>query len=99
VALSAQATYRYDKARFKASLSAVSFAKREAYQRADQPQAPFSMASLKRRYVKQHLVDRVVDPCATESRLEKFSTVYEELCNYGTIADMAASILSAVLLM
>jgi hypothetical protein len=35
---------------FNASLSAVSFAKLEARQRSDKPQAPFSMASLKRRY-------------------------------------------------
>jgi DDE superfamily endonuclease len=120
VALSAQAIYRYYKARFQieflfrdakqftglsdcqarsanklrfhfnASLSAVSFAKLEAYQRADQPQVPFSMASLKRRYFNQHLVDRILDHVATEGRLEKFSAVYEELCNYGTIDDMAA---------
>lgn len=73
-----------------ASLSTVSFAKLEACQRADQPQAPFSMASLKRRYFHQHLVDRILDHCATEGRLEKFSAVYEEFCNYGTIDDMAA---------
>ena len=35
---------------FNASLSAVSFAKLEARQSSDRPQAPFSMASLKRRY-------------------------------------------------
>jgi hypothetical protein len=68
----------------------VSFAKLEAYQRVDQPQAPFSMASLKRRYFNQHLVDRILDHFATEGRLEKCSAVYEELCNYGTIDDMAA---------
>ena len=48
------------------------------------------MASLKRRYFNQHLVDRILDHLATEGRLEKFSSVYEELCNYGTIDDMAA---------
>ncbi len=42
-----------------ASLSAVSCAKLEARQRSDTPQAPFSMASRKRRYVNQHLVDRI----------------------------------------
>jgi hypothetical protein len=47
-------------------LSAVSFARLEASQRADQPQAPFSMASLKRRYFNQHLVDRILDHFATE---------------------------------
>lgn len=77
---------------FNASLSAVSFAKLEARQRSgsDRPQAPFSMASLKRRYFNQHLVDRILDHLATEGRLEKSSSVYEELCNYGTIDDMAA---------
>jgi hypothetical protein len=42
-----------------ATLSAVSFAKLEACQRADQPEAPFAMASWKRRSVNQHLVDRI----------------------------------------
>jgi hypothetical protein len=75
---------------FNASLSPVSFAKLEARQRADRPQAPFSMASLKRRSFNQHLIDRILDHLATEGRLEKCSAVYEELCNYGTIDDMAA---------
>ena len=75
---------------FQMSLSAVSFAKLEARQRAEQPQAPFSMASLKRRYCNQHLIDRILDHLATEGRLEKFSAVYEELCNYGTIEDIVA---------
>jgi DDE superfamily endonuclease len=81
-----------DKLRFhlNASLSAVSFAKLEARQSSDTPQAPFSMASLKRRYFNQHLIDRILDHLATEGRLEKCSTVYEELCNDGTIDDMAA---------
>jgi transcriptional antiterminator Rof (Rho-off) len=51
-----------------ASLSAVSFAKLAARQRSDRPQAPFSMASLKRRYVKQHLVDRILDHGVTAGR-------------------------------
>jgi hypothetical protein len=46
---------------FHASLSAVSCAKLEARQSSDRPQAPCSMASLKRRYVNQHLVDRMLD--------------------------------------
>jgi DDE superfamily endonuclease len=75
---------------FNASLSAVSFAKLEARQSSDKPQAPFSMASLKRRYFNQHLVDRILDHLATEGRLEKCSAVYAELCNYGTIDDVAA---------
>jgi hypothetical protein len=75
---------------FNASLSAVSFAKLEAQQRSDRPQVPFSMASLKRRYFNQHLVDHILDHLATEGRLEKCGSVYEELCKYGTIDDMAA---------
>jgi len=75
---------------FNASLSAVGFAKLEARQSSDKPQAPFSMASLKRRYFNQHLIERILDHLATEGRLEKCSAVYEELCNYGTIDDMAA---------
>lgn len=120
VALSAQAIYRYYKARFQieflfrdakqftglsdcqarsanklrfhfnASLSAVSFARLEARQRAAKPGVPFSMASLKRYYFNQHLLDRILEQLATEGSVEKFSPVYEELCNYGTIHDRAA---------
>jgi DDE superfamily endonuclease len=75
---------------FNASLSAVSFAKLEARQTTGKPATPFSMASLKRRCFNQHLVDRILDHVATEGSLEKSSAVYEELCNYGTIDDMAA---------
>jgi len=73
-----------------ASLRAVSFAKLEARQTTGKPATPFSMASLKRRCVNQHLVDRILDHVATEGSLEKSSAVYEELCNYGTIDDLAA---------
>jgi hypothetical protein len=51
-----------------ASLRAVSFAKLEARQSSDRPQAPFSMASLQRRYFHPHLVDRILDQCAIEGR-------------------------------
>ena len=51
---------------FNASLSAVSFAKLEARQRADKPGVPFSMASLKRRCFNQHLLDRILEQLATE---------------------------------
>jgi hypothetical protein len=90
---------------FNASLSAVSFAKLEARQPTDQPGAPFSMASLKRRYCNQHLIDRILGHLAdegrlvaAEGRLDKSSPTYAELCNYGTMDDLAASILSEVLL-
>ena len=75
---------------FNASLSAVSFAKLEACQRADKRGVPCSMASLKRRYFNQHLVDRILDHLATDGSLDKCSPAYEELCNYGIIDDMAA---------
>jgi hypothetical protein len=75
---------------FNASLSAVSFAKLEARQRADKPGVPFSMASLKRRCFNQHLLDRLLDQLATEGSVEKSSPVYAELCNYGTMHGMAA---------
>lgn len=75
---------------FNASLSAVSFAKLEAHQHTDQPGAPFSMASLKRRSFNQHLISRILDHVTTEGSLDKSSPAYVELCNYGTIDDTAA---------
>ena len=75
---------------FNASLSAVSFAKLEARQTCGQPETPFSMASLKRRCFNQHLIDRILDSLAAEGSLAKSSALYKELCNYGTIDDMAA---------
>ena len=56
----------------------------------DTRSVPFSMASLKRRCFNQHLLDRILAQLATEGSVEKSSPVYEELCNYGTIHDMAA---------
>ena len=75
---------------FNASLSAVSFAKLEGRQVSDKQGVPFSMASVKRRCFNQHLVDRILDQLATEDRLDKSGPLYEELCNYGTIGDIAA---------
>jgi Transposase DDE domain len=75
---------------FNASLCAVSFAKLEARQLSDKRGVPFSMASLKRRCFNQHLLDRILDHLATVDRVEKTSPIYEELCNYGTMHDMAA---------
>jgi hypothetical protein len=46
---------------FHMSLSAVSVAKLAARQHAERSQAPFSMASLKRRYVNHHRIDRILD--------------------------------------
>jgi len=72
------------------SLSAVSFAKLEAHQHTNQPGAPFSTASLKPRYFNQHLISRILDHVTTEGSLDKSSPAYVELCNYGTIDDIAA---------
>ena len=68
----------------------MSFAKLEGHQASDKQGEPFSMASLKRRCFNQHLLDRILDQLAAEGRVEKSSPVYEELCNYGTLYDMAA---------
>ena len=75
---------------FNASLSAVSFAKLEARQISDKRGVPFSMASLKRRWFNQHLLDRILAQFATEGSVEKSSPVYEELCNDGTMHNMVA---------
>jgi len=48
------------------------------------------MASLKRRAFNQHLIERISQHLAQGHSLEKSSPDYEELCNYGTIAETAA---------
>jgi hypothetical protein len=75
---------------FNASLSAVTLAKLEARQHNGETTAAFSMASLKRRAFNQHLIDRICQHLAKGYSLEKSSPAYEELCNYGTIIDLAA---------
>lgn len=75
---------------FNASLSAVSLAKLEAHQQHGDAAAAFSMASLKRRAFNQHLIERISQHLAQGHSLEKSSPEYEELCNYGTITDLAA---------
>jgi hypothetical protein len=74
---------------FNASLTAVSFAKLETPQPPPGQAVPFSMASLKRRYFNQRLLDRILDCLASGLSLEKFSPAYEALCNYGTISEPA----------
>ena len=70
---------------FNMSLMAVTFAKLEARQDAYDQLTAFSMASLKRRYFNQHLVDRILTILAEGTTLDKSSPAYESLCNYGTI--------------
>jgi len=73
---------------FNMSLTAVTFAKLEARQNADDQLTSFSMASLKRRSFNQHLIDRILTILAEETTLEKSSPAYESLCNYGTITEL-----------
>ena len=75
---------------FNMSLMAVTFAKLEARQDAYDQLTGFSMASLKRRYFNQHLVDRILTILAEGTTLDKSSPAYESLCNYGTITGMVA---------
>jgi hypothetical protein len=73
---------------FNISLMAVTFAKLEARQHADDQLTSFSMASLKRRSFNQHLIDRILTILAEETTLEKSSPAYESLCNDGTITEL-----------
>jgi hypothetical protein len=75
---------------FTMSLMAVTFAKLEARQDANDQLTSFSMASLKRRYVNQHLIDRILTTFAAGTTLDQSSPAYESLCNYGTITELVA---------
>jgi hypothetical protein len=75
---------------FNASLTAVTLAKLEARQQNGGVGSSFSMASLKRRAFNQHLIDRICDQFAKGHSLEKSSSAYEDLCNYGSITEGAA---------
>jgi hypothetical protein len=75
---------------FNASLTAVTFAKLEARQQQGHTELSFSLASLKRRAFNQHLIDRICAHLANGQSLEKFSPVYDMLCNYGIITQFAA---------
>jgi hypothetical protein len=75
---------------FNASLSAVTLAKLDARQHNGEATSAFSMASLKRRAFNHHLIERISQHLAKGHSLEKSSPEYEQLCNYGTITEMAA---------
>lgn len=75
---------------FNASLSAVTLAKLDARQQNGDTASAVSMASLKRRAFNQHLIERISQHLAEGHSLEKSSPDYAELCNYGTITEMAA---------
>ncbi len=74
---------------FNLSLTALNLAKIEQGA-ANEPDAVFSMASLKRRMFNQHLIDRILSHLDKEQSLDKFSPEYTALCNYGIIAQQAA---------
>ena len=73
-----------------ASLSAVTLAKLDARQQSGDAATAVSMASRMRRAFHQHLIERISRHVAEGHSLEKSSPAYEELCNYGTITEMAA---------
>ena len=75
---------------FNASMSALTLGKLQAWQQSGGSQAGFSMASVKRRAFNQHLLERISQHLAQGHSLDKSSPGYEALCDYGTIADMAA---------
>ena len=75
---------------FNASMSALTLGKLQARQQSGGSQVGFSMASVKRRAFNQHLIERISQHLAQGHSLEKSSPDYEALCDYGTIADMAA---------
>jgi len=74
---------------FNLSLMALNLAKLEQGA-ANDPQSVFSMASFKRRRFNQHLIDRILQHLDRGLSLDKFSSEYIALCNYGTISQQAA---------
>jgi len=72
---------------FNASLTALNLAKVEANpQHSGQERVPFSMASVKRRALNQHLLNRFIATLDLEPTLIKSHPDYLTLCNYGIIA-------------
>jgi hypothetical protein len=71
-------------------LTAVTWAKLEARQHQGDQAAPFSMATVKRRYFNEHLIERILSTLADGTTLDKSSPEYERLCNYGAITHIAA---------
>ncbi len=70
-----------------ASLTALNLAKVEAHQQQlGQERVPFSMASVKRRALNQHLLDRFIKTLDLEPTSIKSHPNYSALCNYGVIA-------------
>jgi hypothetical protein len=75
---------------FKKSLMAVTCTKLEARQDVTHQLTSFSMASLKRQYFNQHLIDRLLTTFAEGTTLDKSGPAHENLCNYGAITELVA---------
>jgi hypothetical protein len=75
---------------FNASLTAVSCAKLAAQPQTPDQDVPFSMASVKRRAFNRHLLDRIIAHLADGGSLDKSRLLYETLCDYGTITELAS---------
>jgi len=72
---------------FNASLTALNLAKVEAnHQHLGQERVPFSMTSVKRRALNQHLLNLFIATFDLEPTLIKSHPNYSTLCNYGIIA-------------
>ena len=72
---------------FNASLTALNLAKVEAQQQQSrQERVPFSMTSVKRRALNQHLLNLFIATFDLEPTLIKSHPNYSTLCNYGIIA-------------
>jgi len=72
---------------FNASLTALNLAKVEMNQNQSRVQrVPFSMTSVKRRALNQHLLDRFITNLDLEPSVIKSHPNYPTLCNYGIIA-------------
>jgi hypothetical protein len=74
----------------KLRLMAVTWAKLEARQDATDPLTAFSLASLKRRYVHQHRMARMLPTGAEGTTREQSSPADESLCQDGTITALVA---------
>ncbi len=72
---------------FNASLTALNLAKVETnHKQSGQERVPFSMTSVKRRALNQHLLDRFITNLDLEPSVIKSHPNYPTLCNYGIIA-------------
>ena len=71
---------------FNASFTALNLAKFNAHHQHHQDPVVFSMASVKRRALNQHLLERFIATLDLEPSVIKSHPNYSTLCDYGTIA-------------